>query len=116
MYLFHSWRGSLTAPYIRDKYVRLCLTPYILPLKNASQLTLEILNIADIPTTLETWLEKQKPFMSDVPLFNGVIDTISQLPKTAIVTSQNQKEMQAGFYQLDIAQDYFRSSSFAWLI
>ncbi|WP_207667457.1 HAD family hydrolase [Clostridium sp. 1xD42-85] len=68
--------------------------------------TLEILNIADIPTTLEAWLEKQKPFMSNVPLFDSVIEVISQLPKPAIVTSQNQKEMQAGFYQLDIAHHF----------
>ncbi len=32
--------------------------------------TLEILNIANIPTTLESWLEKEKTFMKNVHIFN----------------------------------------------
>ncbi|MGM0942669.1 MAG: HAD family hydrolase [Bacillota bacterium] len=68
--------------------------------------TLEILEIADIPTTLNTWLEKQKPFMKHVPVFQGMIEVIAKLPNTAIVTSQNKKELQAGFEKLNIAHHF----------
>ncbi|MDQ0178247.1 HAD family hydrolase [Bacillus chungangensis] len=64
--------------------------------------TLEVLNIADISTTLETWLEKQKPLMKNVPLFEGIIDVIAQLPNVGLVTSQTAKEMNCGFYLLNI--------------
>lgn len=68
--------------------------------------TLEILKIADIPTTLKAWIEKQKPLMGNVPLFSGIMQTISQLPKTAIVTSQNRQEMQDSFYKLNISHHF----------
>lgn len=64
--------------------------------------TLEVLNIADIPTTLETWMEKEKPLMRNVPIFEGMIDVVSQLPKTGIVTSQTIEEMNNSFYLLNI--------------
>lgn len=68
--------------------------------------TLEILDIADIPTTLKSWAEREKPFMKNVPLFKGIIEVINQLPQTGIVTSQTTEEMQQGFYLLDIDQHF----------
>ncbi|CAM3997818.1 HAD family hydrolase [Lederbergia lenta] len=70
--------------------------------------TLEILNIADIPTTLESWLEKEKPLMKNVPLFENIIEVIAQLPKAGIVTSQTAAEMNNSFYLLNI--DHYFSS------
>ncbi|MEK3887866.1 HAD family hydrolase [Bacillus sp. FSL K6-3431] len=64
--------------------------------------TLEILNIADIPTTLESWLEKEKPLIKEVPLFEGMIEVVAQLPKTGIVTSKTAEEMDHSFYLLNI--------------
>ena len=64
--------------------------------------TLEILNIADIPTTLESWLEKEKPFMKNVPIFEGIIEAIKALPKAGIVTSKTAEEMNHSFYFLNI--------------
>jgi len=64
--------------------------------------TLEILNIADIPTTLESWLEKEKPFMKNVPIFEGIIEAIKALPKAGIVTSKTAEEMNHSFYLLNI--------------
>lgn len=64
--------------------------------------TLEILNIADIPTTLESWLEKEKPFLKNVPIFEGMIDVIAVLPKAGIVTSKTTEEMNNSFYLLNI--------------
>ncbi|WHY78358.1 HAD family hydrolase [Neobacillus sp. WH10] len=64
--------------------------------------TLEILNIADIPTTLESWLEKEKPLMKNVPIFEGIIDVINGLPKAGIVTSKTAEEMNHSFYLLNI--------------
>jgi len=64
--------------------------------------TLEILNIADIPTTLESWLEKEKPFMKNVPIFEGIIEVIMALPKAGIVTSKTAEEMNHSFYLLNI--------------
>lgn len=64
--------------------------------------TLEILNIADIPTTLESWLEKEKPFMKNVPIFDGIIGVIKELPKAGIVTSKTAEEMSHSFYLLNI--------------
>jgi N-acetyl-D-muramate 6-phosphate phosphatase len=70
--------------------------------------TLEILEIGDIPTALHSWLEKQKPFMENVPIFPGITEVLEQLPNLAIVTSQNRKELQAGFKKLRIAP-YFKT-------
>ncbi|MDR7236384.1 HAD family hydrolase [Neobacillus drentensis] len=64
--------------------------------------TLEILNIANIPTTLESWLEKEKPFMKNVPIFEGIIEVIMALPKAGIVTSKTAEEMNHSFYLLNI--------------
>lgn len=64
--------------------------------------TLEILNIADIPTTLESWLEKEKPFMKNVPIFEGIIEVIMALPKAGIVTSKTAEEMNHSFYLINI--------------
>ncbi|MFK9095225.1 HAD family hydrolase [Bacillus salipaludis] len=66
------------------------------------QTTLEILNITDISTTLETWLEKEKPFMKNVPIFEGIIEVIMALPKAGIVTSKTTEEMNHSFYLLNI--------------
>ncbi|MEH7356644.1 HAD family hydrolase [Neobacillus drentensis] len=64
--------------------------------------TLEILNIADIPTTLESWLEKEKPLMKNVPIFEEIIEVIKGLPKAGIVTSKTADEMNHSFYLLNI--------------
>jgi HAD superfamily hydrolase (TIGR01549 family) len=64
--------------------------------------TLEILNIADIPTTLESWLEKEKPYMRNVPIFKDIIEVIAGLPKVGIVTSKTAEEMNNSFYLLKI--------------
>lgn len=70
--------------------------------------TLEILKIADISTTLKSWIEKQRPLMRNVPIFEGMIEVIAQLPKAGIVTSQNAEEMNDSFYLLNI-DHHFRS-------
>lgn len=70
--------------------------------------TLEILEVADIPTTLESWLIKEKPLMKNVPLFDGIIDVIKELPNKGIVTSQTFEELNQSFYLLNIDQ-YFHS-------
>ncbi|MGE8206515.1 HAD family hydrolase [Heyndrickxia sp. NPDC080065] len=64
--------------------------------------TLEILNIADIPTTLESWLNKEKPLLKNVPLFEDIIEVIAQLPKAGVVTSKTAEEMNSSFYLLNI--------------
>ncbi|GIN88760.1 phosphatase [Heyndrickxia sporothermodurans] len=70
--------------------------------------TLEILEVADIPTTLESWLIKEKPLMKNVPLFDGIIDVIKELPNKGIVTSQTFEELNQSFYLLNI-DHYFQS-------
>ncbi|MGE6259739.1 HAD family hydrolase [Heyndrickxia sporothermodurans] len=70
--------------------------------------TLEILEVADIPTTLESWLVKEKPLMKNVPLFDGIIDVIKELPNKGIVTSQTFEELNQSFYLLNI-DHYFQS-------
>ncbi|WP_188455522.1 HAD family hydrolase [Virgibacillus oceani] len=68
--------------------------------------TLEILNIADIPTTLESWVAKEKPFMKNVPIFPDIPEVIAQLPKAGIVTSQTTEELRNGFYHLGIEHHF----------
>lgn len=68
--------------------------------------TLEILNIADIPTTLESWAAREKPFMKNVPIFPDMLEVITQLPKKGIVTSQTREELQSGFYHLGIEHHF----------
>ena len=68
--------------------------------------TLEILNIADIPTTLESWMEREKPLLKHVPLFEGIIEVIDQLPKMGIVTSKTAEEMNSSFNLLNIHQKF----------
>ena len=67
---------------------------------------MEILNIADIPTTLESWMEREKPLLKNVPLFEGIIEVIDQLPKMGIVTSKTAEEMDNSFYLLNIHQKF----------
>ncbi|WP_054949739.1 HAD family hydrolase [Numidum massiliense] len=64
--------------------------------------TLEVLNVADIPTTLALWIRKQKPLMKEVPIFADMIEVIEQLPKTGIVTSQTGAELRCGFNLLKV--------------
>lgn len=70
--------------------------------------TLEVLNIADIPTTLQAWMEKEKPLMKNVPIFSGMMEVIEKLPLKGIVTSQSKAELNNSFYQLNIAH-YFHT-------
>lgn len=87
---------------LKDKGIEKTLDELRFSLGIPGLTTLEILNIADIPTTLHSWLQKQKPLMKNVPIFEGIIEVIAQLPKTGIVTSQTSNEMDCGFYLLNI--------------
>lgn len=68
--------------------------------------TLEILEIADIPTTMASWAKREQPLMTNVPIFPDIIETIAQLPRTGIVTSQTLAELRNGFYQLGVAHHF----------
>ncbi|WP_234447136.1 HAD family hydrolase [Virgibacillus salexigens] len=68
--------------------------------------TLEVLDISDTQTALDTWFQKQQPHMQNVPIFRDILEVIKRLPKTGIVTSQTKKELQAGFERLSIAQHF----------
>lgn len=70
--------------------------------------TLEVLNVADIPTTLKSWIDRAKPLMKNVPIFEGMTEVIEKLPKSGIVTSQTAEEMNNSFYLLNI-DHYFHS-------
>lgn len=64
--------------------------------------TLEVLEIADIPTTLASWAQKERPLMNNVPLFNDILEVINLLPRKGIVTSQTTEELQNGYHLLNI--------------
>ncbi|NGP59283.1 HAD family hydrolase [Paenibacillus thiaminolyticus] len=70
--------------------------------------TMEKLNVKDIPAAIKICVEKEKPYMSKVPIFEGMQDVIARLPACGIVTSKTAEEMNDSFYLLGI-DHYFQA-------
>ncbi|MDU5145066.1 MAG: HAD family hydrolase [Paenibacillus dendritiformis] len=70
--------------------------------------TMEMLNVKDIPAAIKRCAEIEKPYMSNVPIFEGMKDVIAKLPACGIVTSKTAEEMKDSFYLLGI-DHYFQS-------
>lgn len=67
--------------------------------------TLEMLNVKDIPAAMKIWVDKERPHMRQVPVFEGMHDVMAKLPACGIVTSKTAEEMDDSFYLLGI--DHF---------